>query len=919
MNTVVKKEEKKDAKIIYPDQLNITIRTSVPGYQKIEYKPSMTIKNSDEKAVKFNPLIKLNKSKINTIPEEYRIKEFFNKGLFQSLLNYNGGIPAKSLAQATQYGYVDNNIKVTLDSIFPVGSIIYIGKNPYAIGDIQWTTGDWKIEIKQKKEEIDPSKITEPKLYTQLVKEEIISGEQQLNQIPAVILTGVNYTGPPIAAAPPPVVLPLAAAPPAIAPQAIAPQAIAPQAIAPQAAPLVIRPPPAIAPKAGPLVIRPPPAIAPKAGPPPAGPQPERIINDDFEMEPVLPPPQLQPQIEDAERLEELSPEEERLYDSFKRDIQVNIFNTNFFRKYFQTTNYFNLIKIIFNYSSSQLKETVNQFYYITTNIIPKKGNKKNGISSLSKTSYNTLCDLVSILKSPMDGDCFFKAVADGINIHNYENQNSKIVYNNYGINNLFTIKVLREIVFRYIRQLDDVIINNMLLVAQEHANTLNEKFGLDIDEFMGKTGISDITGEQYLDIANNVYHSDINFFVKKPESVPKEFDLYYSPFRVITKQEIQQYILSKNYWANDIAINAICYMLKLSIIPIEKYDYESRVRLSVKKVKTIKIDRLKTLIPNNELTKDECPNKIMFLLYKNNHYELIRFKYLVKPKINIIGQGIKKQQQIEYIEKLYTIFNNNDLAPPIHILLLIYGTSYSTIIDKQSKNNFSIYLPIMKQIDNSCIKIMNLMNSLTRDNFIKLFNYLFPNNRPIQSILIQQNLMITAPDGDGDGDGDGDVVLPSVREANEPLQMVTRNISQIENPSENIIGGQYRYPPSYGYPPYYGYPRPGYITKKPDDSDASKIAYSIIIDMELHPGTSLTPQQISESKCNTKYNAIRKAFAEFTGRPYVIPPVYNKTIKNKNASYVPVETKNNQRFDNTRRKAPPAGLLGGKTRKHKY
>ena len=36
------------------------------------------------------------------------------------------------------------------------------------------------------------------------------------------------------------------------------------------------------------------------------------------------------------------------------------------------------------------------------------------------------------------------------ITLVNYENQNSKIVYNNYGINNLFTIKVLREIVFRY-------------------------------------------------------------------------------------------------------------------------------------------------------------------------------------------------------------------------------------------------------------------------------------------------------------------------------------------------------------------------------------------------------------------------------------------------------------------------------------
>lgn len=126
------------------------------------------------------------------------------------------------------------------------------------------------------------------------------------------------------------------------------------------------------------------------------------------------------------------------------------------------------------------------------------------------------------------------------------------------------------------------------------------------------------------------------------------------------------------------------------------------------------------------------------------------------------------------------------------------------------------------------------------------------------------------------------------------------------------MIGGQYRYSPSYRYP------RPGYITKKPEDNDSSKIAYSITIDMELHPGTSLTPQQISESKCNTKYNAIRKAFAEFTGRPYVIPPVYNKTVKNKNPSNIPIKTKEVKRFDNTRRNAPPAASLGGKTRKKK-
>jgi len=137
-------------KIIYPDQLNITINTSIPGFQKIEYKPSMTIKDTDEKRIFFNPLIKLKRSAIDSIPKEYKIKEFFNKGLFQSLLIHNGGMSASSLLQATRAGYIDNNIKITLDTIFPVGSVIYINKKPYAIGDVQWTNGDWKMDLKQK-------------------------------------------------------------------------------------------------------------------------------------------------------------------------------------------------------------------------------------------------------------------------------------------------------------------------------------------------------------------------------------------------------------------------------------------------------------------------------------------------------------------------------------------------------------------------------------------------------------------------------------------------------------------------------------------------------------------------------------------------------------------------------------------------
>jgi len=156
--------------IKFPDQLTIIIRTSIPGFQEIEYKPSMTIKGSSEKDVKFNPLIQLNQYVINNIPEEYRIKQFFNKGLFQSLLNYTGATPAKDLLQATRYGYVDNNINVTLNSIFPVGSVIYIDNKEYVIADHQWTRGDWKIKGTQ----------------------------SQLRQLSKSVIVGNNYTGPPV-------------------------------------------------------------------------------------------------------------------------------------------------------------------------------------------------------------------------------------------------------------------------------------------------------------------------------------------------------------------------------------------------------------------------------------------------------------------------------------------------------------------------------------------------------------------------------------------------------------------------------------------------------------------------------------------------------------------------------------------------
>jgi hypothetical protein len=70
---------------------------------------------------------------------------------------------------------------------------------------------------------------------------------------------------------------------------------------------------------------------------------------------------------------------------------------------------------------------------------------------------------------------------------------------------------------------------------------------------------------------------------------------------------------------------------------------------------------------------------------------------------------------------------------------------------------------------------------------------------------------------------------------------------------------------------------------KKEENKEDTQLAYYISIDLELHPGTSLTPEEYKNAKCRHQWNSVRKAWSEFTGKPYVIPPVYqNKTLKNK-------------------------------------
>jgi hypothetical protein len=766
--------------MVFPDQLSIKIRTSVPGHQFTTYTPSMTIKDSDEKSVKFNPLVRLNQSIINKIPPEYRIKEFFNKGLFQSMLNYIGTTPSTNLMQSTKNGNVDNNIKVTLNTIFPVNSVITIGGNPYTIGDVQWITGDWKIDVKQKKMEIDPNKITDPTLYTQFVTAEIISAEEELNRLPKNITFGSNYVGPMKPELEPE---PKPSIPSSNAPLQIENAPLKPRKL------LQIEDIPSPPSNRMQLQIEsiPSPPLIPK--------KPLQIDNN---VEPLLPTnkkPQARIDNQSTNAVEEISIEEERLFDTFKNELHTNTRETSFIRGYFRQTKYFNLIRAIFDKFPQQLKNKIRQFYFVATNYQPKKE-----IKSLSPTSYNMLCDQESIIKAPGDGDCFFVSVANGINLYNYENVATKIIYANYGKTELFTPLILREIVVRYLNKQSKDTIKTMIEVSQAQLEMLNNQFetsahGIEMSE------------EDYMGLVDNVYHGNSNFLVEKPTTVPIDVDKYLSPFQMVKEKDIAKYIKSKDYWANNIAIEAMCDILHICVIPIEKYIHQKIIKLKPKD-----IDRLKTILVDNDVTAQSCSKKIMFIYHTNgSHYELATFKYKTKESIRIIGEGLRKIK--EYSDKTFTIFKDDLLLPPIHILMLIYGSIYSKM-DNESKKKFSIYGQIMQQID---IAVKNIIAGAgdDKEGFVLDFDDIFPGSRSIA-----QN-------------------------------------------SSDQVGG---------------------FTKTADESSASKLSYEITIDMELYPGTSMTSSQLSQAKCNSKYNAIKKAFSEFTGKPYIITPIYTEK-KTKSAT----------------------------------
>jgi len=184
---IKKKEGRQNNKnkknVIIPNSLTILIKTRIPNYTKIVYDPSMTVLTSRSHTVYFDPLVKYSRRIINNIssyaPPEALYTQFFEANQFDSMIyrtlssffNMQSKI---DVDEAAKNGTVNNNINLTLQTLFKPNNLFYINRIPYTIVDNHWTLGKWRIDTKPDSKIVPPySKFSTSKNARQEAEKEL--------------------------------------------------------------------------------------------------------------------------------------------------------------------------------------------------------------------------------------------------------------------------------------------------------------------------------------------------------------------------------------------------------------------------------------------------------------------------------------------------------------------------------------------------------------------------------------------------------------------------------------------------------------------------------------------------------------------------------------------------------------------------
>jgi len=658
-----------------PNTLNIYINATIPGHQFIKYTPSMSIPNTKSKTVYFDPLIQLKKSVVDNTPKSDVVSQFFDKNLFRTLIYRSSSFqPKRTLKQATSEGIVDDNINITLKTIFKPDNLFYIDKKPYTIFSNDWEKGNWKIDAKIRDQPI-PNQAFIQNINNQFIQSELNEAKKELANLPEDVTTGETFqqtefpiTTTPLATA---TVTPLIKATAIETPLVSAIplettthlKTVTPLVTATELIPYE-KPQPQIQPSP---IVKPQPQIQ-------NTPLPNKV--------PTLPP---------------IPVSVSATSEPVKINYESNTVETRIIKEYLSKPEYYYLIRSIYNNLSGTQQRTI-------IDSLPLYTKEKVDLKKpLTQKIYNSTTSGIHVIKNDGGGNCFYISVSNAINNYNSQQEpQNRIFYKGYGEENKpFTQLTIRTIVATFIKDPKNKNQRDIYqIVGQDNADVMNAKYNK-----LGSPDISDINN-----ILDGIYSSSDNFYVKRNpafiKTVQGRITLKGEPFIPLeTDTDIDNYFVRQQSWAQgDVTISILQKTIGLTVIPIEKVNRNSR-------------DYLR--IAYADLTKQKNTQwaKYMFIYATNgNHFEEIQFDYYLDP-------ANKKDKT--YI----SIFDIQipDIIPPLYILFLLYA-SYFFTIGSQIQN--SVILPkVFEQINDSYNKIIKKNDEKTRQ-FTMIFQKYFPHER---------------------------------------------------------------------------------------------------------------------------------------------------------------------------------------------
>ena len=871
-----------------PNTLTIYINTKIPGYQNILYKPYMTNPKIDKDInnIYFDPLVRLNKTSINDVPENIVQNQFFNKGLFYTMENrvlssnygyskINRENPMEQLKIAKENGTLNNNVILTLNTLFKPNTVIYIDNKPYTIYSYSWNSSSWTIGKKPlssyyNKNKYYPSNFNRiPLSYGIPMMDVNIQNKianEELKKIPSDLLHGENYD-----------------------PEEFANIPIVNNNIVPSAPPL---------PQKQQLAIADVTQVKPTK-PTTTGTTTDQnqlaitnIQSQPYDNNQILKLNDVNPLDDNTTTTRSRSPSESQITPpstptsnsqstppfipksiptSRSPSTQSSISpprspsrsasrsksrikkNNNITRKIIKPSTFPNFgggsIPPVLVNQNEILKSYFNNYYPLINNIYEKITNQK-----YTKNEFDKSINSFRIIKNDGGGNCFFISIAQGINNYNNKyNEDNKIKYKN---KKRFEQKDIRDIVFNYYKK-NRIILDERQQFAVDSINEMNKELSDIINE---KTSKNETI---FLDsIANSIFDKfNHPFLIIKPDENNKFF-------HVVDNNSFENYIKSTNFWADESVYPIIEDELKLKIITIANTGNNN------------------FYLPFPNLTDlSNYWDKYIFLYLNSQHYELIKFNKTTifdkNNKYNFTPSRKNNNSQPTYI------------IPPLYIVLFIYGFGYSKL-DTESKKQVELLKNELIQIDKEYESIKKDYENNNTDNKAKNFLYDFDNlfrqkntnnekeniqkqvTTPLTSQSIVTNPQTSSPINNVASTIPTEQVATQINTSDsgsENQQINATNVEKVENNKK----------PTYKPQSFLGNQL----------SIDTKTSFVVVVDLELYPGTSIPTDKKLLIGCDIQYEKIRKSYAELTGHIYRAKPldIYshnytkktNSDYKNKN------------------------------------